>query len=154
MKNRDVFLKDPIENRLVNQGVAEVVDPGSEQELRTLRHELETFVCEGQYARGLDRILSTYLGSLDREEQPAVWVSGFYGSGKSHLVKMLRFLWTDFVFPDGATARGIVHLPSELEASLRELFTQGKRLGGTGCGTDFLQWKWAEMNRAVGEVAA
>ena len=24
----------------------------------------------------------------------------------------------------------------------------------TGCGTDFLQWKWAEMNRAVGEVAA
>ncbi len=130
MKNRDVFLKDPIENRLVNQGVAEVVDPGSEQELRTLRHELETFVCEGQYARGLDRILSTYLGSLDREEQPAVWVSGFYGSGKSHLVKMLRFLWTDFVFPDGATARGIVHLPSELEASLRELFTQGKRLGG------------------------
>ena len=24
----------------------------------------------------------------------------------------------------------------------------------TGCGTDFLQWKWAEMDRAVGEVAA
>src|SRR5262245_65689128 len=93
MKNRDVFSKDPLENRLVNQGVAEVVDPGSEQELRTLRHELETFVCEGQYARGLERILSAYLTNLNREEQPAVWVSGFYGSGKSHLVKMLRFLW-------------------------------------------------------------
>ena len=24
----------------------------------------------------------------------------------------------------------------------------------TGCGTDFLQWKWAEMDRAAGEVAA
>jgi len=130
MKNREIFLKDPIENRLVNQGVAEVVDPGSEQELRTLRHELETFVCEGQYAKGLDRILSAYLTNLNREEQPAVWVSGFYGSGKSHLVKMLRFLWTDFAFPDGATARGIAHLPVEIETQLRELSTQGKRLGG------------------------
>jgi hypothetical protein len=130
MNNRDVFLKDPIENRLVNQGVAEVVDPGSEQELRTLRHELETFVCEGQYAKGLDRILSTYLGNLDREEQPGVWVSGFYGSGKSHLVKMLRFLWADFSFKDGATARGLAHLPEEIEAHLKELSTQGKRLGG------------------------
>lgn len=130
MRNRDVFLKDPLENRLVNQGVVEVVDPGSDQELRTLRYELETFVCEGQYARGLERILAAYLDNLSREEQPAVWVSGFYGSGKSHLIKMLRFLWTDFVFPDGATARGIVQLPDEIQALLRELSTQGKRLGG------------------------
>ena len=130
MKNRDVFLKDPLENRLVNQGVAEVVDPRSEQEVRTLRHELETFVCEGQYAKGLDRILSAYVRSLDREEQPAVWVSGFYGSGKSHLVKMLRFLWTDYRFPDGATARGIAQLPDEIQDQLRELSTQGKRIGG------------------------
>jgi hypothetical protein len=130
MKNREIYLKDPLANRLVNQGVAEVVDPRSEQELRTLRHELETFVCEGQYARGLDRILSTYLASLDREEQPAAWVSGFYGSGKSHLVKMLRFLWTDHQFSDGATARGIAHLPEEIRDQLRELSTQGRRLGG------------------------
>lgn len=130
MKNRDIYLKDPLENRLANQGVAEVTDPGSDQERRTLRHELETFVCEGQYARGLDRILSTYLTSLDREEQPAVWVSGFYGSGKSHLVKMLRFLWTDYKFPDGATARGLAHLPDGIETHLKELATQGKRMGG------------------------
>lgn len=128
--NRQVFLKDPQENRLVNQGVAELVDPRSEQEIRTLRHELETFVCEGQYARGLERILSTYLTSLDREEQPSVWVSGFYGSGKSHLVKMLRFLWIDYKFPDGAMAQGLAHLPEEIRALLRELSTQGKRLGG------------------------
>ncbi len=48
-------------DRLVNQGVAEVAEPGPDQEIRTLRHELETFVREGQYARGLERILSTYL---------------------------------------------------------------------------------------------
>lgn len=132
MNNREIFLKDPLDpkNRLVNQGVAKLVDPRTEQEIRTLRHELETFVCEGQYAKGLDRILSAYLGSLDREEQPAVWVSGFYGSGKSHLVKMLRFLWTDYKFPDGATARGIAQLPEEIQDELRELSVQGKRLGG------------------------
>lgn len=132
MKNRDVFLKDPLDpqNRLVNQGVAEVVDPRTEQELRTLRYELETFVCEGQYARGIERILDAYLAHLNREEQPAVWVSGFYGSGKSHLVKMLRFLWTDFRFPDGATARGIAQLPNEIRALLQELSTEGKRHGG------------------------
>jgi hypothetical protein len=130
MRNRDVFLKDPRENRLVNEGVVEVVDPGTEQELRTLRHELESFVCEGQYARGLERILSAYLTNLDREEQPAVWVSGFYGSGKSHLVKMLRFLWADFAFPDGARARGVAHLPEEVHDKLKELSTEGRRLGG------------------------
>ena len=132
MRNREVFLKDPLDpkNRLVNQGVVEVADPQTDQELRTLRYELETFVCEGQYARGIERILSAYLNHLDREEQPAVWVSGFYGSGKSHLVKMLRFLWIDYRFPDGATARGIAQLPEDIRALLRELSTQGKRLGG------------------------
>jgi len=130
MKNREVFLKDPLENRLVNQGVAEVVDPRTDQELRTLQNELETFVCEGQYAKGLDRVLSAYLTNLDREEQPAVWVSGFYGSGKSHLVKMLRFLWSDYQFPDGITARGIAQLPEKIQDELRELSVQGKRLGG------------------------
>lgn len=130
MRNRDVFLKDPLENRLVNQGVAEVVEPGSEEELRTLRHELETFVCEGQYAKGLERILGAYLANLNREEQPAVWVSGFYGSGKSHLVKVLRFLWTDYRFADGATARGLVSVTNDIGAMLRELTTHGRRMGG------------------------
>ena len=41
-------------------------------------------MCDGQYAEGLVRILSTYLGHLDKTEQPGVWVSGFYGCGKSH----------------------------------------------------------------------
>ena len=129
MKNREVFLKDPAANRLVNNGVAEVAEPQTAHELLTLRHELETFVCEGQYAKGLDRILNGYLSNLDREEQPAVWVSGFYGSGKSHFVKMLRYLWVDFAFDDGATARGLTHLPTEVEDALKELSTQGKRLG-------------------------
>src|SRR5690606_39823948 len=61
--------------------------------------------------KGMSHILETYLKNIDQAQQPAVWVSGFYGSGKSHLVKMLRALWVDTVFEDGATARGIAKLP-------------------------------------------
>ena len=107
MKNREVFAKDPGKQELVNNGVAVVNDGMTEDDLKTLRYELEVFVCDGQYARGLEQILGAYLRNLDKSEQPGVWVSGFFGSGKSHLVKMLRALWIDTKFADGATAHGI-----------------------------------------------
>jgi hypothetical protein len=129
MKNREVYLKDPAENRLLNDGVAEVTDGRSDAEMRTLRYELETFVCDGEYAKGMRRILDTYLRNLDQPMQPGVWVSGFFGSGKSHLVKMLRALWVDLEFADGATARGIVNLPTDISDLLKELSTAARRLG-------------------------
>ena len=36
---------------------------------------LRSFVCEGEYERGLDRILDQYLSHLGRAEQPAAWVA-------------------------------------------------------------------------------
>lgn len=130
MINRDVFVRDPITSRIPNDGVASVVEGLSPKEVATLRYELAHFVCEGQYERGLVRILESYLCSLDSESQPAAWVSGFFGSGKSHLLKMLRHLWVNTRFADGATARGLANLPSSVLDLLRELDTQGKRRGG------------------------
>src|SRR5262249_15563915 len=95
-----------------------------------LRFELQSFVCSGEYARGLDRILSTYLANLGKTGQPAVWVSGFYGSGKSHLVRVLEMLWRDIKFPDGATARGLTPVPAAIHDGLQELTTAGRRYGG------------------------
>jgi hypothetical protein len=129
-RNLEVYEKDPRTHSLLNQGVAKVTSGDSSGELETLRYELTNFVCEGQYAEGLTRILSTYLGHLDKSEQPGVWVSGFFGSGKSHLVKMLQHLWTDFEFPDGAKARGVTKLPTGVKDLLKELANSSKRHGG------------------------
>lgn len=130
MLNRDVFERDPSKFTLMNNGVAKVRDSLSEEELKTLRFELQTFICEGQYEKGLIRLLRSFNGNLGEPEQPAAWISGFFGSGKSHLVKMLRYLWVDYEFPDGATARGLANLSPPVEELLRELSTSGKRHGG------------------------
>ncbi len=131
MINRDLYFRDPTTFELLNNGVSKVSEIGhDERQIKTLRFELETFVCDGEYARGLERILKAYLDGLDREEQKAVWVSGFFGSGKSHLVKVLRYLWEDYRFSDGATARSLVKLPAEITDLLKELSTRSQPLGG------------------------
>jgi hypothetical protein len=130
MKNREVFQRDPAVTRLLNDGVAAVSEALTPQELQTLRYELEHFVCEGQYADGMIRILESYIGNINSTTQPAAWVSGFYGSGKSHLLKMFQHLWVNTRFLDGATARELTRLPQEVQDLLRELDTLGKRYGG------------------------
>lgn len=131
MNNRDIFQRDPSTVSLLNNGVATVTDALTDDERRTLRFELEHFVCEGEYRRGLVRILDSYMSNQGQPEQAAAWVSGFFGSGKSHLAKMLRFLWTDYSFPeDGASARGLARLPTDVQDLLKEITTLGKRAAG------------------------
>jgi hypothetical protein len=131
MINRELYFRDPTTIELLNNGVSKVSEIGhDERQIKTLRFELETFVCDGEYARGLERILKAYLDGLGREEQKAAWVSGFFGSGKSHLVKVLRYLWEDYHFGDGATARSLVKLPAEIADLFAELSNRSKPLGG------------------------
>lgn len=122
--NRDVFERDPAQNSLQNDGVSKVDNAAA------LRYELSTFVCEGMYEQGLFRMLDTYLSHLSLQTQPSAWVSGFYGSGKSHLVKILEALWRNDEFPDGQRARDIARLPDEIREQLLELSNQAKRAGG------------------------
>lgn len=128
---KDILLIDPSREPLVNNGQARLADQTDEKVVAELRGELKMFVCEGEFARGLDCILSEYLGNLGNSSQKAVWVSGFFGSGKSHLLKMLAHLWADTPFSDGATARGIVpEMPKEIRAHFAELDQAGRRYGG------------------------
>jgi hypothetical protein len=130
MQLRSLYRQDPTARKLVNEGVANVNDGTSSLARDVLRYELETFVCDGQYGSGMAHILDTYLKNIDQAQQPAVWVSGFFGSGKSHMVKMLRALWLDTTFDDGATARGIADLPQDVRDHLKELTVQSRRYGG------------------------
>jgi hypothetical protein len=132
MLNRDTFHTDPVKYQLANQGVSKISFPPTSEAMDTLRGELSMFVCDGAYASGLARILEGFLGALGTgADTPAVWISGFYGSGKSHLANMLASLWTNLEFSNGATAEGLVpDLPSEVAAPLRELRTAAARAGG------------------------
>lgn len=141
MLNKELFTLNPEENNLLNDGVVEInTSKQDENGLRIIRHELKTFVCEGEYQSGIHRILQTYLNHTDKPKQPAVWVSGFFGSGKSHLVKMLGYLWEDFQFPSGETARTIKPLPHDVQDLLVELDrkqTINGRLAVSGTLKDF-----------------
>ena len=124
---REVLQRDPTEWAIPNLGVAKVGPPRSDQEWSVLRYELDSFVADGEYGDGLQRIFGNYLNHLDEPSQPAVWVSGFFGSGKSHLVRVLDALWVDRAMPDGATARGLVSLPDDVSELLREFDTRQRQ---------------------------
>lgn len=130
MLNKDLFLRDPTTFTIPNDGVTTVEYPQTQQEWDVLRYELRAFVCEGQYHVGLERILRTYLTNLGSSKQPAVWVSGFYGSGKSHFVRMLEQYWRNLTFPGGADGRSLSDLPIDIKDLLRELDTEAARRGG------------------------
>ena len=140
MLNRETFQTDPAVYRLANQGVSKISFPPTPEAMDTLRGELSTFVCDGAYANGLARILEGFLGSIGKGGgAPAVWISGFYGSGKSHMASMLAALWTNLEFDDGATAEGLIpHLPPEVSAPLKELRIAAKRVGGVIAAGDTL----------------
>ena len=129
MKIKEVLLRDP-SSPLVNQGQARIADRTNEKVIQELKGELSSFVCEGQYADGIQRIIESFLANSSQTSQKGAWVSGFFGSGKSHFLKMLAHLWQNTAI-DGTTARALVpSMPSELSTLLKELDTAGKRGGG------------------------
>jgi len=122
MKIHELLKNDIREFGLANQGQSRLdVNEALDEELRL-------FVCDGQYGKSLDFILSRYLANLQSSRQGAVWVSGFYGSGKSHLLKMLGHLWVDTELKPEVRARQLVAgLPSDVQAHLRELDSHATR---------------------------
>ena len=89
MNIHETLARDPRAHALANSGQARITSDTDPRAVAELRAELETFVCDGQYGDAIERILKSYLNNLDRPKQDAAWVSGFFGSGKSHLLKML-----------------------------------------------------------------
>lgn len=140
MKNKELFTLNPEQVNLKNEGVAKIRTINENEDLSIVEYELKTFVCEGEYHDGLKKILEYYLQNYSSTEQSAFWVSGFYGSGKSHLVKMASYLWEDFEFANGNTARSIKPLPQNIQDLFVEIDRKQKiqgRLSIAGTLRDF-----------------
>jgi hypothetical protein len=152
--NKDVLFRDPAEYRLADGGVAKVSFPPDDDQKAILREQLQTFVCEGAYGEAIYRIVNPFNGVAGKKgDVPAVWISGFYGSGKSLLASMLGALWTNLHFDDGASAEGLVHgMPDDARAALKELRANGKRLGGLLVGGSTLGMGSPHPVKAVLEI--
>lgn len=77
---RDIFEK-PVDRAI--DGVIKADDEAS------LRIELDEYVVTGEIGQRLEQFLEAY---NNYKTANGVWISGFFGSGKSHLLKMLAML--------------------------------------------------------------
>lgn len=121
---REIFDRDPGLGRLANNGQARIIQSPDAEELLVLRNEIEDFVCEGAFKDAIERILEEFMTahSGGSGQQKAAWISGFFGSGKSHLLKMLAHLWVNTDF-GGSRARDLPRrgLPSAITPHFIEL---------------------------------
>jgi hypothetical protein len=88
---RDLFQK-PIDRPINGVIKADQMDAAS------VWQELEEYVVTKQISEDLRKFFEAYLAAIDRPHDPVitgrmgVWVSGFFGSGKSHFIKILSYL--------------------------------------------------------------
>ena len=83
---KDLFAKD------INRDINGVVKVAQEDDAAT-RQELEEYVVTRELRRRFGDFFGAYEAALDRPtDKIGVWISGFFGSGKSHFLKMLSYL--------------------------------------------------------------
>lgn len=79
---KGIFAKD-IDRRI--NGVIKAHDD------RALAQEIDEYVLTNEIQRNLEKFLDAY-DDPDNHVDNGAWISGFFGSGKSHLLKMLSFI--------------------------------------------------------------
>ena len=86
MRIQDMFEKDI--NRSIN-GVVKV----AQDDDASIRSELEEYVITRELRKHFSTLLERYDAAIDTPtDKIGVWISGFFGSGKSHFLKMLSYL--------------------------------------------------------------
>ena len=86
MQIQDMFLK-PIDRRI--NGVIKVGQNKEEDK----KQELEEYVVTAELKKHFQRFFANYVKSIDQPmDEMGVWISGFFGSGKSHFLKILSYI--------------------------------------------------------------
>lgn len=83
---KDIFAKD------IDRNIRGVIKIG--QETETIRkQELEEYVVTKELQKHFQNFFEAYVNSINhRTDATGVWISGFFGSGKSHFLKILSYL--------------------------------------------------------------
>src|ERR1700730_11115909 len=86
--------------------------------------ELDEYVTTKQVTEYLPRFFDAYLTTIDHSSDPTitarmgVWVSGFFGSGKSHFIKILSYLLSNLEAKhpgDGERRRAVQFFESKIK---------------------------------------
>lgn len=86
MKIQNMFKKDI--NRVIN-GVIKV----TQDDEQSLEQELSEYIITKELRRHFNTFFDNYSAAIDTPtDKIGVWISGFFGSGKSHFLKMLSYL--------------------------------------------------------------
>ena len=86
IKLKSMFYKD------INRDIKGVIKVGQADE-ENVKQELEEYVVTGELNKHIDRFFEAYkTGIVSHTDKNGVWISGFFGSGKSHFLKILSYL--------------------------------------------------------------
>ena len=121
---------DELFRRDVRRTIEEVVKVDDADE-NTIINELDEYVATGHILEEFERVFEAYQESINSpNETCTVWVSGFFGSGKSSWAKILGYLlWNPLVAGEGAADRFFGQTPAlRLRALLNTIHAQSPTL--------------------------
>ena len=86
IKLKDLFLKK------IDRDIKGVIKVGQEDD-ENIKQELEEYVVTDELNKHIDTFFEAYKeGIIGNTDKNGVWISGFFGSGKSHFLKILSYL--------------------------------------------------------------
>ena len=95
MKIEQLFKKD------ITRDIQGVIKIG-QKEKRDIKQELEEYVVTEELHQHFETFYKAYTNAYDKPtDRMGVWISGFFGYGKSHFLKILSYLLQSNMEIDG-----------------------------------------------------
>jgi hypothetical protein len=94
MNIRDMFYKD------INRDIKGVIKVGQADD-ENIFQELDEYVVTPDLEKYMEKFFDAYVRGIDgRTDKMGVWISGFFGSGKSHFLKIMSYILGNKVVKD------------------------------------------------------